>query len=77
MAKRLTILHALEPTLIAHRPSHIPILNKDVVARVLDDVMPICHVSADGKEVHLVNPQAIDLNAYEENLGKTIALYER
>lgn len=77
MAKRLTILHALEPALVEHKASHVPVLNKDVVARVFDDVLPICHVSCDGKEVHLVNPQAVDLTAYEEQLSKAIALYER
>lgn len=77
VAKRLTILHALEPALIPHKPSHVPILNKDVLARVLDDVMPIRHLSVDGKELHLVNPQAVDLKAYEDVLAKAIALYER
>ena len=77
LAKHLTILHALEPVLIKHKPEYIPILNKNVVAQVFDELLPISHVSSNSKGIHLVNPQAVDLAGYEESLGKAIALYER
>ena len=35
---KLTILDALAPTFIPHKPKFIPILNKHVLSKVFDDV---------------------------------------
>ena len=37
-AKKLTILDALSPTFIPHKPKYIPILDKHVLSKVFDDV---------------------------------------
>ena len=37
-AKKLTILDALAPTFIPHKGTYVPILNKQVMSKVFDDV---------------------------------------
>ena len=37
-AKKLTILDALSPTFIPHKPKYVPIINKSVLSKVFDDV---------------------------------------
>ena len=44
-AKRLTILDALSPTFIPHKPKYIPILDKHVLSKVFDDVSLYQYVS--------------------------------
>lgn len=40
-AKKLTILDALAPTFIPHSPKYVPIINKNVLSKVFDDVSMI------------------------------------
>nr|XP_060625780.1 von Willebrand factor A domain-containing protein 3B [Anolis sagrei ordinatus] len=77
VAKRLTIMDALAPTAIPRTTKYIPSLDKHVVSRVFDDVLPFAHVSSDKKCVTLINPQAVDLDAYKKRLQEAIKTYER
>lgn len=40
-------------------------------------VLPFAHVSNDKKFVTLINPQAVDLDAYKKKLKESIKIYER
>ncbi|XP_076467947.1 von Willebrand factor A domain-containing protein 3B-like isoform X2 [Babylonia areolata] len=78
VASRLTILDALAPTLVPHRSSYIPILDKHVLSRVFDEIMPIAHVSGGQRNrVHLVNPSGVNLKEYEEKLEKALTKYRQ
>ncbi|XP_074651656.1 von Willebrand factor A domain-containing protein 3B-like [Tubulanus polymorphus] len=78
VAKKLTILDVLAPTMIPHRPKYVPIIDKEVVAKVFDDILPFAHTTSSGqKSMQLINPNAVDLNLYETKLTKTIKLYQR
>ena len=37
-AKKLTILDALAPTMIPHKPKYVPIIDKHVLSKVFDEV---------------------------------------
>ncbi|XP_061482908.1 von Willebrand factor A domain-containing protein 3B isoform X3 [Rhineura floridana] len=77
VARRLTIMDALAPTAIPRTTKYIPILDKHVVSKVFDDVLPFAHVSNNKKIVTLINPQAVDLDAYKKKLQEAIKVYER
>ncbi|KAL8190157.1 UNVERIFIED_CONTAM: hypothetical protein K2H54_041761 [Gekko kuhli] len=77
VARRLTIMDALAPTAVPRTAKYIPILDKHVVSKVFDDVFPFAHVSNDMKCVTLINPQAVDLDAYKKKLLEAIKTYER
>uniref|UniRef100_A0ABM5FYS0 von Willebrand factor A domain-containing protein 3B isoform X2 n=1 Tax=Pogona vitticeps TaxID=103695 RepID=A0ABM5FYS0_9SAUR len=77
VARRLTIMDALAPTAVPRTTKYIPILDKHVVSKVFDDVLPFAHVSNDKKFVTLINPQAVDLDAYKKKLKEAIKIYER
>ncbi|CAH1267973.1 VWA3A [Branchiostoma lanceolatum] len=76
VAKKLTIMDALAPTVIPHKAKYVPILDKHVVSKVFDESLPIAHASSSGK-LRLVNPQAVDLVGYEERLQKAVDSYKR
>uniref|UniRef100_A0A674I307 Uncharacterized protein n=1 Tax=Terrapene triunguis TaxID=2587831 RepID=A0A674I307_9SAUR len=40
-------------------------------------VLPLAHVSNDKKRITLINPQAVNLDAYKEKLEQAIKSYER
>lgn len=76
VAQRLTILDALAPTLVPHRAKYIPILDKHVLSRVFDEILPVAHVSGRRKNrVHLVNPNGVHLEEYEKRLKKALDIY--
>ncbi|XP_034287246.2 von Willebrand factor A domain-containing protein 3B isoform X2 [Pantherophis guttatus] len=76
-AKRLTIMDALSPTAVSRTTTYVPILDKHVVSKVFDDIFPFAHVSSDKKCVTLLNPQAVDLDAYRKKVQEAIKVYER
>ncbi|NXC98749.1 VWA3B protein, partial [Certhia familiaris] len=76
-AKRLTIMDALAPITVPHRTKYIPVLDKHVVSKVFDKVLPLAHVSGDKKGIALINPWAVNLDAYKEKLEQAIKSYER
>ncbi|XP_009280112.1 PREDICTED: von Willebrand factor A domain-containing protein 3B [Aptenodytes forsteri] len=77
VARRLTIMDALAPTAVPHGTKYIPVLDKHVVSKVFDEMLPLAHVSNDKKRITLVNPQAVNLDAYKEKLKQAIKSYER
>ncbi|XP_026563275.1 von Willebrand factor A domain-containing protein 3B [Pseudonaja textilis] len=77
VAKRLTIMDALAPTAVPRTTTYVPILDKHVVSKVFDDIFPFAHVSNDKKCVTLLNPQAVDLDAYRKKVQEAIKIYER
>ncbi|XP_033127520.1 von Willebrand factor A domain-containing protein 3B-like isoform X2 [Anneissia japonica] len=75
-AKKLTIIDALGPTMIRQRSKYVPILDKHVISKVFDEVIPLAHTTGSNRrEVQLINPGAVDLEAYEEKLQKAIVEY--
>ncbi|XP_006137480.3 von Willebrand factor A domain-containing protein 3B isoform X1 [Pelodiscus sinensis] len=77
VARRLTIMDALAPTAIPHSTKYIPVLDKHVVSKVFDEVLSLAHISTDKKRITLINPQAVNLDAYKEKLEQAIKFYER
>ncbi|XP_016155190.1 PREDICTED: von Willebrand factor A domain-containing protein 3B isoform X2 [Ficedula albicollis] len=76
-ARRLTIMDALAPATVPHSTKYIPVLDKHVVSKVFDKILPLGHVSSDKKEIALINPWAVNLDAYKEKLEEAIKSYER
>ncbi|ETE71898.1 von Willebrand factor A domain-containing protein 3B, partial [Ophiophagus hannah] len=76
VAKRLTIMDALAPTAVARTTTYVPIIDKHVVSKVFDDIFPFAHVSNDKKCVTLLNPQAVDLDAYRKK-DKPVSYVDR
>ncbi|XP_032055960.1 LOW QUALITY PROTEIN: von Willebrand factor A domain-containing protein 3B [Aythya fuligula] len=76
VARRLTIMDALTPTAVPHGTKYIPVLDKHVVSKVFDEILPLAHFS-NKKGITLINPQAVDLDAYKQKLEKAIKSYER
>ncbi|XP_074991291.1 von Willebrand factor A domain-containing protein 3B [Calonectris borealis] len=77
VARRLTIMDALAPTAVPHDTKYIPVLDKHVVSKVFDEMLPLAHVSNVKKRITLINPQAVNLDAYKEKLEQAIKSYER
>ncbi|XP_063999602.1 von Willebrand factor A domain-containing protein 3B [Pogoniulus pusillus] len=77
VARRLTIMDALGPTAVPHGTKYIPVLDKHVVSKVFDEILPLAHVSNDKKQITLINPQAVNLDAYKVKLEQAIKSYER
>merc|ERR1712226_1236819 len=67
-AKKLTLLDALSPTFIPHKPKYVSIIDKHVGSKVFDDILPIAHVSDRKSGMKIVNPQAVNLNTYRDNV---------
>ncbi|NXQ75357.1 VWA3B protein, partial [Quiscalus mexicanus] len=76
-ARRLTIMDAIAPTTVLHSTKYIPVLDKHVVSKVFDKMLPLAHVSSDKKEIALINPWAVNLDAYKKKLEQAIISYER
>ncbi|RLW07769.1 hypothetical protein DV515_00003801 [Chloebia gouldiae] len=66
-ARRLTIVDALAPTTVLHSRKYIPILDKHVVSKVFDKMLPLAHVSSDKKGIALINPWAAPEPSYLES----------
>ncbi|KAL4230601.1 Von Willebrand factor A [Mactra antiquata] len=78
VAKKLTLLDALAPTMVTHKSKYVPILNKHVLAKVFDEVLPIAHVSNRSKRsIKLINPNGVNLKSYEDRLERMISLYNK
>lgn len=77
VARKLTILDALSPTMVSHKTKYVPILDKHVVAKVFDEILPVAHVSSRTKnQITLVNPTAVDLKGYKKKVQKCIDQYK-
>ncbi|XP_032297482.1 von Willebrand factor A domain-containing protein 3B isoform X2 [Coturnix japonica] len=77
IARRLTIMDALAPTAVPHSTKYIPVLDKHVLSKVFDEILSLAHLSSDKKRITLINPQAVNLDAYKEKLEQAIKSYER
>ncbi|XP_073520664.1 von Willebrand factor A domain-containing protein 3B isoform X2 [Phyllobates terribilis] len=75
--RRLTIMDALAPTTVPHSAKYVPILQKHIVSKVFDEVLPLAHISGNRKRITLINPQAVNLSDYKEKLQQAIKSYER
>ncbi|XP_039600619.1 von Willebrand factor A domain-containing protein 3B-like [Polypterus senegalus] len=76
VAKRLTILDALAPTVVLQKAKYVPVLDKHVCSKVFDEVLPLAHLSSTQKQLSLVNPQAVNLDAYKKKLELVLKTYE-
>ncbi|GFR58512.1 von Willebrand factor A domain-containing protein 3B [Elysia marginata] len=76
VAKRLTILDALGSTFIPHKAKYISILDKHVMSKVFDEVLPIAHVSK-SQNVRLVNPNGVNLKEYETKVKAAQAKFRK
>nr|XP_030133827.3 von Willebrand factor A domain-containing protein 3B [Taeniopygia guttata]XP_030133838.3 von Willebrand factor A domain-containing protein 3B [Taeniopygia guttata] len=76
-ARRLTIMDALAPTTVLHSTKYIPVLDKHVVSKVFEKMLPLAHVSSDKKGIALINPWAVNLETYKKKLEHAIKSYER
>nr|XP_018670374.1 von Willebrand factor A domain-containing protein 3B isoform X1 [Ciona intestinalis] len=77
VARKLTVMDVLTPTIVRVTPKYIPVLDTHVVSKVFNDVLPIAHVSPrTKKEIRLVNPSAVDLPGYDQKLQATIQEYK-
>ncbi|CAF3780229.1 unnamed protein product [Rotaria sordida] len=75
VAKGLTIFDVLYPTSLTVRdPHHIQVIDRYVLAKVWDDILPLTYGSYVGK-LRLVNHYAVDLEKYEIKLKELITNY--
>ncbi|OCT95321.1 von Willebrand factor A domain-containing protein 3B [Xenopus laevis] len=77
VARRLTIMDSLSPTAVPHTAKYVPILDKHIFSKVFNEILPLAHISGDRKHVLLVNPQAVNLEEYQQKLEKAVSIYER
>ncbi|XP_048388158.1 von Willebrand factor A domain-containing protein 3B-like [Stegostoma tigrinum] len=77
IAKRLTIMDALAPTAIAQTYKYVPILDKYIVSKVFDEMLPLAHVSNSKKQITLINPLGVNLEHYKKRLLLAIQCYEK
>lgn len=75
-ARKMTIIDVLGPTIIRQHRKYVPIIDKHVLSKVFDEILPIAHVSPRSKsEIRLVNPNAAHLEAYERQLRIVLETY--
>ncbi|XP_069492360.1 von Willebrand factor A domain-containing protein 3B [Ambystoma mexicanum] len=77
VARRLTLMDSLAPTAVPHTAKYVPILDKHILSKVFDRVLPIAHVSGDKKLVTLINPLAVNLDVYKQKVERVIKSCER
>ncbi|XP_078514366.1 von Willebrand factor A domain-containing protein 3B [Lissotriton helveticus] len=77
VAQHLTIRDLLAPTAVRHTAKYVPVLDKHIVSKVFDEVLPIAHVSENTKLVTLINPLAVNLSMYKQKVGRVINACER
>ena len=82
--QHMTILDALAPTIIKVKPTYIPIINRSVISKVLEENFPISHVVTEGSPkkgykpvVRLVNPLCVDIKGYLEKLERLLNKYKK
>uniref|UniRef100_UPI00398EA443 von Willebrand factor A domain-containing protein 3B-like n=1 Tax=Pristiophorus japonicus TaxID=55135 RepID=UPI00398EA443 len=77
IAKRLTIMDALAPTAVPQTAKYVPILDKHIISKVFDEVLPLAHVCNSKKQITLINPMGVDLVNYKQRLCQAIQSYEK
>ena len=77
VAKKLTLIDVLKPTIIRHSAKYIPVLDKHVTGKVFEDIFPDFYIQSGNKdEIKYVNPTAVDLESYEQKVEKQIRIYK-
>ena len=77
IAKKLTLIDALKPTIVRHSAKYIPVLDKHVTGKVFEEIFPDFYINSGNKdEVKFVNPTAINLESYEQKVEKQIRIYK-
>ncbi|CAF4207748.1 unnamed protein product, partial [Adineta steineri] len=75
VAKGLTIFDVLYPTSVTVKePRHIQVIDRYVLSKVWDDILPLAYGSYAGK-LRLVNHYAVDLEKYENKLKELLVNY--
>ncbi|XP_067889388.1 von Willebrand factor A domain-containing protein 3B-like isoform X2 [Heterodontus francisci] len=77
IAKRLTIMDALAPTAVAQTAKYVPVLDKHIMSKVFDEVLPLAHVSNSKMQITLINPLGVNLENYKQRLFQAIQSYEK
>ncbi|XP_067841899.1 von Willebrand factor A domain-containing protein 3B-like [Heptranchias perlo] len=77
IARRLTIMDALAPTAVPQTAKYVPILDKHIVSKVFDEVLPLAHVTNSKKQITLINPLAVNLESYKQRLFQAIHSYAK
>ncbi|OAF69532.1 hypothetical protein A3Q56_02638 [Intoshia linei] len=73
-ANKMTIEQILVNGSIDHKPKYVPILNKNVCAKVYKNILPVAYKTFDESKTNLtlVNPQCICIKSYEKEINATI-----
>ncbi|KAL2310675.1 hypothetical protein Nmel_002341, partial [Mimus melanotis] len=66
-ARRLTIMNALAPTTVPHSTKYIAVLDKHVVSKVFDKMLPSAHDSSVKKGIALIKPWTAPEHSYLES----------
>ena len=76
-AKKLTLIDALRPTIVRHSAKYVPIIDKYVTGKVFEEIFPDFYINSGNKdEIKYVNPTAVDLEKYEQQVEKQIKIYQ-
>ena len=73
-ALKLTLMDVLGTSATPHGGKDVPLLDRNVSAKVFNSIFPLAHVS-NGNEVTLINPNGVDLKSYEKKLKHQVELY--
>ena len=75
--KKLTLIDALRPTIVRHSAKYVPIIDKYVTGKVFEEIFPDFYINSGNKdEIKYVNPTAVDLEKYEQQVEKQIKIYQ-
>ncbi|CAL1540981.1 unnamed protein product [Lymnaea stagnalis] len=76
IAKKLTILDALGPTFVPLNPKYVTILDKYVMSKVFNEILPLAHVSRN-HQIRLINPAGVNLDEYEKKVQVAVGKYRK
>ncbi|CAF1024066.1 unnamed protein product, partial [Didymodactylos carnosus] len=74
VAKHLTIFDILQPSSVTVKSEYVQSIDRYVLSKVWDDILPLAHGSYVGK-LRLINHLAVDLITYEKDLNTLLKLY--
>lgn len=78
VAQKLTIFDALAPTIVEQKGTFVPSIGKEVLSKVYGDVYPMIRSpGSKEREFKIVNPQAVDMTGYQENLREFLEVVEQ
>ncbi|CAF0845592.1 unnamed protein product, partial [Didymodactylos carnosus] len=74
IAKHLTIFDILQPSVFTVKPGFVQLIDRYVISKVWDDILPLAHGPYVGK-LRLINHLAVDLVTYEQDLNALLKTY--